>query len=229
MTLQGGQLSTGSSGEALQAGRQHGYLMQPRAHGSLPPWRRLFGQGRPQLDLTPPVEVVDYDLRWPLWFNEISAQLAPYLTEVPHRIEHVGSTAVPGLAAKPIIDIDVVVPSTQAVRLAISSLATAGCQHREDLGIPGRESFALPPGARQYHHLYVVVDGSKPHRDHILLRDHLRRNAADRELYATLKRDLAHLLLTDRAAYLEAKAGLIKRLIKAGRTYATETDTEPPT
>lgn len=161
--------------------------------------------------MIPPAEVVEYDPRWPQWFAEIRARLTPYLGELV--IEHVGSTAVPGLAAKPIIDVAVVVPTAELVPTAIERLIAAGYQHEGDLGITGREAFALPPDAVHYHHLYVVVEGNKPHQDHVLLRDHLRTNAVDRERYADLKRELAHLLHTDRSAYVEAKAALVEELI----------------
>ncbi|GAA1110440.1 GrpB family protein [Kribbella jejuensis] len=160
-----------------------------------------------------PAEVVDYDPRWPSWFAELHARLTPYLVGIPHRIEHVGSTAVPGLAAKPIIDIDIVVPTADLVPAAIARLATAGYRHEGDQGIPGREAFALPPEPLHYHHLYVVVEGNKAWRDHILLRDHLRADAADRERYAKRKRELAHLLTTDRTAYVSGKGALVEELI----------------
>ena len=180
--------------------------------------------------MTVPAEVVEYDPQWALWFEEIRAGLTPYLADVPHRIEHVGSTAVPGLAAKPIIDLDVVVPSPDLVRAAVAGLVAAGYQHEGDLGITGREAFALPPGATHYHHLYVVVEGNKAHQDHVVLRDHLRADAADRERYAARKRELAHLLTTDRSAYVDGKAALVEDLLaKAGgsRPAADPSRTEP--
>jgi GrpB-like predicted nucleotidyltransferase (UPF0157 family) len=160
-----------------------------------------------------PAEVVEYDPRWPLWFAEIRGELTPHLAELPHRLEHVGSTAVPGLAAKPIIDVDIVVPTAELVPVAISRLAAAGYLHEGDQGIPGREAFALPPSAVHYHHLYVVVDGNKAFRDHVVLRDHLRADAVDRERYAARKRELAHLLTTDRSAYVSGKGELVEELI----------------
>lgn len=160
-----------------------------------------------------PAEVVDYDPRWPLWFAEIRARVTPYLADLPHRIEHVGSTAVPGLAAKPIIDLDIVVPAADLVPVAIERLAAAGYRHQGDQGIPGREAFALPAAAVHYHHLYVVVEGNKAHQDHVVLRDHLRLSAADRERYAARKRELAHLLTTDRTAYVDGKGALVEEMI----------------
>ena len=168
-----------------------------------------------------PAEVVEYDPRWPLWFAEIRARLTPYLAQVPHSIDHVGSTAVPGLAAKPIIDLDVVVPTSVQVPAAIDGLVAAGYQHEGDLGIAGREAFRMPADSPHHHHLYVVVEGNKAHQDHVLLRDHLRRDAVDRERYAALKRELAHLLATDRSAYVEAKAELVEELIDAARPHGS--------
>jgi GrpB-like predicted nucleotidyltransferase (UPF0157 family) len=160
-----------------------------------------------------PAEVVEYDPRWPVWFAELRAGLTPYLDGLPHQLEHVGSTAVPGLAAKPIIDVDIVVPSDELVPEAIKRLVAAGYRHEGDGGIAGREAFGLPPDVAHYHHLYVVVEGNKAHRDHVLLRDHLRADAADRELYAARKRELAHLLTTDRSAYVSGKGALVEELI----------------
>jgi GrpB-like predicted nucleotidyltransferase (UPF0157 family) len=169
----------------------------------------------------PPADVVEHDPRWPLWFEEIRARLTPYLAGLPHAVEHVGSTAVPGLAAKPIIDVDIVVPSVDLVPAVIAQRESAGYRHEGDLGITGREAFALPPDAVHYHHLYVVVEGNDAHQDHVLLRDHLRANAADRERYAARKRELAHLLTTDRTAYVSGKGALVAELIaKAGDSLA---------
>ncbi|WP_350280073.1 GrpB family protein [Kribbella sp. HUAS MG21] len=171
--------------------------------------------------MIPPAAVVDYDPDWRVWFAEIHARLTPYLAGLPHVVEHVGSTAVPGLAAKPIIDVDVVVPSADLVPAAIERLAAAGYRHQGDQGIAGREAFAQPADAVHYHHLYVVVEGNKAHQDHVVLRDHLRRSAADRERYAIRKRELAHLLSTDRTAYVEGKGALVEELIaRAGGSRA---------
>jgi len=165
-----------------------------------------------------PAEVVAYDPRWPTWFEEIRRGLASYLAGVPHEIEHVGSTAVPGIAAKPIIDVDVVVPSAEVMPAASAALAAAGYAPQGDLGIAGREAFGLPPEVAHYHHLYVVVAGSKPHLDHVQLRDHLRTDAVDRERYAARKHELAHLLTTDRAAYVDGKSALVEEMLARARS-----------
>ncbi len=165
--------------------------------------------------------VVDYDDRWPRWFDTVRAALPPGLV-----IEHVGSTSVPGLAAKPIIDVDVVLASADEVESAISALAVAGWTHEGDLGIPGREAFEqradLPA-----HHLYVVVRDSRPHRDHVDLRDYLRVHPAEAARYGALKRSLAPLLVEDREAYLAGKSNLIAELLAAARSRDNRPTTEP--
>src|SRR5262245_51865013 len=104
------------------------------------------------------------------------------LAGVAVTIEHVGSTAVPGLAAKPIIDMDVVIRSRSDLPAVITRLATLGYQHQGDLGIPDREAFRPPPGLPP-HHLYVCLAGCAALRNHITLRDHLRSHPADAATY----------------------------------------------
>jgi GrpB-like predicted nucleotidyltransferase (UPF0157 family) len=160
--------------------------------------------------------VVAYNPQWPRSFDSLRDRIEAALADVTHATEHVGSTAVPGLAAKPVIDIDVVVPDDTMVESAISALTAAGWRHQGDLGIPGREAFA-PPGDAIYHHLYIVVAGSQPHRDHVDLRDFLRTHPGQAARYAKLKRHLAPLLKTDRAAYANGKADMITEFLRLAR------------
>src|ERR1043166_1035015 len=93
---------------------------------------------------------------WPRVFQEIADRLLPMLVDVPVEIEHVGSTAVPGLASKPIIDIDIVVERSDDIPLVIERLAALGYEHQGDRGVTGREAFGAPDGSPD-HHLYAVV------------------------------------------------------------------------
>ena len=163
-----------------------------------------------------PAVVADYDPAWPGVFERLRDRLDAALAGVPHVTEHVGSTAVRGLAAKPIIDVDVVVTDETAVVRAVRALTAAGWQHEGDLGIKGREAF-LPPSDAAYHHLYLVVAGSRPHRDHIDLRDFLRAHPAHAARYAALKRQLAVLLETDRDAYVRGKEDMITEFLRMSR------------
>lgn len=163
--------------------------------------------------------IADYDPVWAETFRRLQAFIAPALDGISADIQHVGSTAVPGLAAKPIIDIDVVVESEAVVPLVIARLAELGYRHEGNLGLPGREAFQQPPGL-PIHHLYVVVAGSRPHLDHVLLRDLLRRDPEAADAYAAEKRRHAHLLPVSRLAYLDAKAAVVEALLSRARAEA---------
>lgn len=164
-----------------------------------------------------PAVVVTYDPGWPGLFLELRDRIDSALADVAHTTEHVGSTAVPGLDARPIIDVDVVVPGQAAVGPAIAGLDAGGWRHQGDLGIEGREAFA-PPADAVYHHLYVVVAGSQPDRDHVDLRDFLPAHPAQAARYGELKHYLAGLLATDRLAYSEGKAEMIAEFLRQART-----------
>jgi GrpB-like predicted nucleotidyltransferase (UPF0157 family) len=163
-----------------------------------------------------PAGVVPYDPQWPEVFEQLRTRVDAALALVEHVTEHVGSTAVPGLDGKPIVDMDVVVPDWSGVAAARQGLTAADWRHQGELGIAGRAAFG-PPADAPYHHLYVVVAGSKPHRDHVDLRDYLRRRPDEAARYAALKGRLAYLLTADRDAYTDGKAELIGELLRRAR------------
>jgi GrpB-like predicted nucleotidyltransferase (UPF0157 family) len=170
--------------------------------------------------------VSDYDRDWPEWFEAVCDRIWPAVEELALRIEHVGSTAVAGLAAKPIIDLDVVVESESELGPVIAALEAIGYVWRGDLGIAGREAFDPPPGDRlPPHHLYLVVENNKAHVDHWLLADVLRSDPEAREQYAAIKRQSAALAEGDIDLYLAHKAGFIAGLLtkaRAERSMAPE-------
>jgi GrpB-like predicted nucleotidyltransferase (UPF0157 family)/quercetin dioxygenase-like cupin family protein len=181
--------------------------------------------------VTHDIIVSDYDPAWPNWFESVRDYVWPVVEDVALRIDHVGSTAVPGLAAKAIIDLDVVVASEQDVRLVIERLATIGYRWRGDLGVPGREAFKPTddPGLPA-HQLYVVVENNKAHLDHWLLRDLLREDAEAREHYAALKRHNAQLADRNMDVYVAAKAAFVADLLtraRAKRRFPPATYWEP--
>jgi GrpB-like predicted nucleotidyltransferase (UPF0157 family) len=87
------------------------------------------------ISVTQDIVISDYDPTWPAWFDTVRHHVWPAVKDVALRIDHVGSTAVPGLAAKPIIDLDIVVASDHDVRSVIEQLATIGYRWRGDLGV----------------------------------------------------------------------------------------------
>lgn len=163
-----------------------------------------------------PIVIADYDAGWPALFERLAEPVRAAVAGLGARVEHVGSTSVPGLAAKPVIDIDVVVASAADVPDAIERLRALGYVHQGDKGIEGREAFLWPSGAPQ-HHLYVVVDGSPPHADHVRFRDHLRGHPGAAQEYAALKRVLAQRHGGDRVAYTDAKTAFIADALRAAR------------
>lgn len=171
--------------------------------------------------VTREVVVVEYDDSWPSRFEEIASVVWPAVRDVALRIDHVGSTSVPGLAAKPIIDMDVVIAPEASVAEVISRLAEIGYAWRGDLGVRGREAFSAPAdGPSTAHHLYLVVEGSRPHLDHVLLRDLLRRDEEARRRYGEAKKVNAASCGGDIEAYLSAKAGLVAELLTRARAEA---------
>jgi GrpB-like predicted nucleotidyltransferase (UPF0157 family) len=164
-----------------------------------------------------PVVIVDYNPLWPEQFETLRARLAIALGGLALTIEHVGSTAVPGLSAKPILDIDVLLKSSRGLPLAISALSSIGYQHRGDLGIPGRDAFREPAGSLR-HHLYVCPD-NREYQRHITFRNHLRSHPEDASAYGILKRELAIRFRDDREAYNDAKSDFVERIL---RTLANE-------
>ena len=158
-----------------------------------------------------PVVIVEYNPLWQEQFEALRSRLANVLGRLATAIEHVGSTAVPGLAAKPILDIDVLLRSPEHLPVAIAALASIGYQHRGDLGISGREAFHAPAGDLR-HHLYVCSHNTE-YRRHISFRDHLRSHPEDADAYARLKRELAIRFRDDREAYNHAKAEFVESIL----------------
>lgn len=167
------------------------------------------------------IEVVEYRASWPERFAELRAAYDAALDEagVPHRTEHVGSTSVPGLAAKPVIDVDVVVAPAD-VPEAVGALAAIGFVPRGELGIPGREAFRTPERFAPSN-TYVVAEGSLAFRNHLGVRDALRADDALRDEYAAVKRRAAA-VATDIDDYLDRKSAVLDRVLLAAGLTAEE-------
>jgi GrpB-like predicted nucleotidyltransferase (UPF0157 family) len=160
------------------------------------------------------VLVVDYDPSWPGKFEELRRHVWSAVRDVAPAIEHVGSTAVAGLAAKPIIDIDVIVASRDKGADAIARLGELGYVHRGDLGIEDREAFASP-AALPAHNLYVCLEGSAALANHLALRDFLRRDPQAATEYGRIKKQLAARFPTDMASYIAGKTDCILTMLRS--------------
>lgn len=169
-----------------------------------------------------PITVVPYSDEWPTRFAEVAVDLTRALTGVPVvAIEHVGSTSVPGLAAKPVIDIDVIVERGD-VDAAIAALVAAGYTHRGDLGVTDRESMAAPDEPRR--NVYVCVAGTLHVRNHLAVRDILRRRADLRDRYGAVKVALAQDPGLDIDAYLAGKSPVLQEVLAESGLTAAEKD-----
>lgn len=170
------------------------------------------------------VEVVRYSEQWPAQFEQVAAALRRALKAVPvAAIEHVGSTSVPGLAAKPILDIDIVV-SQEQVTHAITALEAVGYTHRGDLGLIGREALAAPDDAPA-RHVYVCVEGSLHVRNHLAVRSALRSRPDLRDEYAAVKLALSADPDQDIDNYIAGKSAVLQEILALSDLTADEKDT----
>lgn len=163
----------------------------------------------------PPVIIEPYDSAWPRTFDSerllLARVLAPWLVGP---IEHVGSTAVPGLAAKPVIDIMAAVrdlPSSMPAIEALRPLSYCYFEYKADV----MHWFCKPSDQDRTHHLQLVPFASPLWRDRLAFRDRLRADASTRRSYEELKRDLASKHRDDREAYTDAKSDFVRRVLEA--------------
>lgn len=161
---------------------------------------------------TKTVIVTKYQKLWQTQYQSLVSFLKPIIT--PHflTIEHVGSTAVVGLSAKPVIDCDIIVREDQ-FPLIEDALLQAGFTNRGDLGIPKRIAFSGPDLGFRYH-LYVCYEDAPNLRDHLLLREYLRMHPGAKKRYGELKEQLALMYPTDIESYLDGKANMIQHYLK---------------
>jgi GrpB-like predicted nucleotidyltransferase (UPF0157 family) len=163
-----------------------------------------------------PVRIVSYDSGWPERYEKERALIAETIGTFTTDIHHVGSTAVAGLAAKPVIDILVGVTSLEASRVCFEPLAQIGYLYAPYLS-EEMHWFCKPHPSRRTHHLHLVPTDSARYRDELLLRDYLRANPGAASEYAALKDELARRFRSDREAYTNAKGAFIERSLATAR------------
>jgi GrpB-like predicted nucleotidyltransferase (UPF0157 family) len=161
------------------------------------------------------IEITDYDERWPSRAAAAAAELDAALPGLFTRIEHIGSTSVPGLAAKPVIDLMAGIADVGQAAAYEEELRRLGYQLL-DVGMPGRLFYYRDEAGRRAYHLHVVPADTLATRSELLLRDHLRACPDDALRYAQLKRELAASAPgTD--SYTRGKTGLIQELTDRAR------------
>ena len=167
--------------------------------------------------VTLPVIIADYDPDWPQAFEQEHKRIDGALANVAGvtGVEHVGSTAVPGLAAKPTIDIMIGARKLADGEQCVEPLVGLGYEYLGEGGIPGRLYFRR--GTPRSHQIHLVKHGSQFWEHLLLFRDLLRERADLRDEYVALKRELAERYGTDREGYAEAKTSFIQPALAQGR------------
>jgi GrpB-like predicted nucleotidyltransferase (UPF0157 family) len=164
------------------------------------------------------VVIAAYDPSWPQIFAGEAQAIRQALGDILVGIEHVGSTAIPGLAAKPVIDIAVSVTSLAAGTEAVPALEALGYDCRGENGIPGRLFFRKGVVEfRRTHHLHLVEAGHEQWAAMLAFRDYLRAHPGDAQRYEALKRELAMKFRDNRRAYTNGKADFVHAALAKAR------------
>lgn len=162
---------------------------------------------------TKKVIVEGYDSQWKSDFEKIKLELESLIVEDVVSIEHVGSTSVDGLSAKPIIDIDIIIDSMDKFPTVKQKLSVLGYIHEGNLGIEGREAFKYKEKKHlKTHHLYVCPKDSVELQRHLSFRNYLRSNSKAMESYSEIKKKGAVLYPNDIEKYIDYKSPIIEKI-----------------
>ncbi len=159
------------------------------------------------------VVVVPYNAAWKSDFEAIKSEIISAIGDMIIGVEHVGSTSVEGMSAKPCIDIDLIIEDYSVFEAVVESLATIGYIHEGDLGIKGREAFKYTDKEHLMpHHLYVCPKDSEELRRHITFRDYLRSHPEAVKKYSAVKEKAAELFPNDIDGYIKYKSPCIEEI-----------------
>lgn len=164
-----------------------------------------------------PIIVVDYQPNWSTQYEQERIHILNAIGNTIVDIQHIGSTAVPKLAAKPVIDILLGLKQVPPTPTQVSSLEALGYLYCGELGIPGRHYFRR--GMPRTHQIHAVQVGSEFWKTHILFRDFLKTHPEAAQQYEALKRKLAVQFRYDRDRYTESKAPLIQQLLIQAKAW----------
>jgi GrpB-like predicted nucleotidyltransferase (UPF0157 family) len=174
----------------------------------------------PSLDerFDPAIRIVAYDPAWPAMAAAELRRIKDALGALAVRVEHVGSTAVPGLAAKPIVDLQISVDRVEPRQRYVEPLERLGYLFAPAPESPDHHFFGKPPQRPRTHHVHVCEAGSEHELRHLAVRDFLRTHAGEAARYAALKRRLVARHGQDRLAYIDGKDEYVTAL--EGRAVA---------
>lgn len=167
-------------------------------------------------DITSEVTIAPYNPAWPVMYEEEREKIIAVLREAVAEIHHVGSTSVPGLPAKPIIDIMIAVPRLEDALACIGPLSELGYAFIDYPQNTARRFFRK--GQPRTHHVHLVAQGNAELNDHLAFRDALRANPEWRDQYAALKYALADRYRHDRAQYSDSKTEFVQRVLSLTHT-----------
>jgi GrpB-like predicted nucleotidyltransferase (UPF0157 family) len=162
------------------------------------------------------VRLAEYDGRWPGLFAAEEQRIRTHCGNVPLRFEHIGGTSIPGMCAKPVLDIAAGRPHGTSVQDCLGAFEQAGYLHRGERGLPGREYFCR--GQPRAYHVHLVDVEGHLWRDYLAFRDYLRANAEATQQFADVKRELARRFAQDREAYTSAKSSHVQEILRLART-----------
>jgi GrpB-like predicted nucleotidyltransferase (UPF0157 family) len=162
------------------------------------------------------ITVEPYNPKWAEEFEKIKSEILPFISDSIISFEHVGSTSVAGLWAKPVIDIDIIVDDGM-MPVVIEKLASIGYEHSGDLGIIGREAFGYNDTEKAHlmkHHLYACHKDNAELKQHLALRDFLKNNSEYCEKYSKIKIEMAKKYPHDIDSYIKGKEPVIIEIYK---------------
>ncbi len=171
----------------------------------------MLGLERDKVRLSP------YQTAWVKLFKEEKKRLEAVISEGVLDIQHIGSTAVPNLKAKPILDIGVAVKNFEEAFALVSPIESLGYTYRGENGIPRRHYFVKGPADNRTHHIHMFEEVNEEWTTHLLFRDYLRTHPETVTAYQTLKEDLAKRYPRDREAYTDGKHEFIQEVLKEAR------------
>jgi GrpB-like predicted nucleotidyltransferase (UPF0157 family) len=173
----------------------------------------IAGPMRDSLGLEPGVvRLVEYDVWWPALFAAEQQRIRDQSGTLALRLEHVGGTSIPGMCAKPVLDIAAGLPRNTSIQDYVAALEQAGYEHRGERDVPGRQFFCR--GEPRAYHVHLVEEGGPLWRDYVAFRDYLRAHVETARQFADLKRVLAARFTHDREAYMNAKSLHVQEILR---------------
>ncbi len=165
------------------------------------------------------VKVVPHNPNWPNLFRAEADRIAAVLGQEVIAIHHIGSTAIPGIKAKPVLDFLIEVRDIDQIDDFNAEMIKLGYQPRGEYGIPGRRYFSKKTSSTSTHHLHTFQSGNPEVERHLNFRDYMRAHPEDAQTYSRLKEELARKFPEDIEGYIEGKGGFIKEIDKKAKIW----------